>query len=221
MAKWADDFVKFLREYGVEIDIRGGWNSQSGGRGDWYNGQPVGFIEHHFVNSYSSKDGVNMIENGYSGGPRPFVVNTYLEGSGLLRLVSQFPTGHPGMGSRTVLDRVMSGQAPQGDAASVGVGNDLPQTEAEKRYFGMEVQNPGDGTPLSAPQYRVLPFIGAAFCRAVGKNQNCVIQHREHTNRKSDIHPRALNAFTNRDDIGRVLGGTVSGDSWWEEWWAA
>lgn len=206
---WADEFVKYLKEYGVSIDIRSGWKSQSAGRGNWINDVPDGFMEHHFVNPYSSRDGVNMIEKGYSGGPRPYVVNLYLEGDGLLRLVSAYPTGHPGIGSRAVLNRVLNDEAPLGDAAAVGVGNDLTQIEAEKRYFGMEVQNPGDGTPLSGAQYRVMPLIGAAWCRATGHSPNRVIQHREHTDRKPDIHRAALNADKNRADISNVLSNSV------------
>ena len=229
MAAWADRYVNYLRMLAVPFVIRPGWYRQSADRGDWKYGEPIATIDHHFANGYGSTDGVSMIENGYGGGPRPFVVNQYVQDvrndptdDGLLYLISQYPTGHPGKGSATVRDRLLAGLAPRGDAAAMGYPDDLIQSAAELLYFGTEVQNPGDGTPLTDAQKRTLTLADAAFCLATGHGSWCVIQHREHSQRKPDIHPKALDAFKHRADvqavIDRVRGG---GDGWWSSWFPA
>lgn len=218
---WADTYVDLLRQFGVPFVIRPGWGRQSGGRGDWTYGQPVATVDHHFANGYSSPDGVSMIENGYSGGPAPYVVNQYVQDvssdssdDGRLYLISQYPTGHPGKGSREVLRRVMADQAPQGDAAALDLPDDLPQSEAERLYYGTEVQNPGDGTPLTVAQMRTLILADAALMIALGHPAARVIQHREHSRRKPDIHPRALDAFQHRRDVAAAIEAYQGGHRW-------
>lgn len=209
MAAWADRYVQYLTLLGVPFVIRPGWGRQSADRGDWATGQPIGTIDHHFVNPYTSPDGLSMIEGGYSGGPSPFIVNQYLEHirgrAARLCLVSQYPTGHPGRGSRAVADRVRRGLPILGDAAAQGYSNDLPQSEAERLYYGTEVQNPGDGTPLTDEQNSILDRADAAFCLATGLPASAVIQHREHTDRKSDIHPRAMDAHAHRRRVQAIV----------------
>jgi hypothetical protein len=204
---WRDDYIMWLRRFDVDLEIRSGWLKQSAGRGDWIGGEPCGQVNHHFVNSYSSADAglVSMLERGYSGGPSPYIVNEFLGRDGKLFLISSYPTGHPGKGSRAVLNRVMAGLAPQGDAAALGLPNDLPQPEAERRYYGVEVSNPGDGTPLRPGQYETLVARNAALALALGISPNASIQHREHTDRKSDIHPKAVNANELRSDVRKLI----------------
>lgn len=229
MADWADRYVNFLRQLGVPFVIRPGWGKQSNNRGDWAYGQPIATFDHHFANGYGSTDGVSMIEGGYSGGPNPYIVNQYIQDvrndpsdDGRLYLISQYPTGHPGKGSATVRDRLLAGKAPLGDAATQGYPDDLPQSQAERLYYGTEVQNPGDGTPLTAAQKRTLTLADAAFCLATGRDAWCVIQHREHSQRKIDIHRDVLDAFAHRRDVQAVIDRVrVGAQGWWPEWFPA
>jgi hypothetical protein len=211
---WREDYISLLQGFGVDVEIRPGWMQQSAGRGNWQLGQPVGQINHHFVNPYTSADLglVQMIERGYSGGPQPFIVNDFLGRDGKLFLISSYPTGHPGKGSRQVLNRVRLGQAPLGDAAAVGMANDLPQNEAERAYYGVEVSSPGDGTPLRPGQYRTLVARNAALALACRLSANASIQHREHTDRKQDIHRNAVNANQLRADVAALMGGKRPND---------
>lgn len=214
-ANWRDRYLSYLRHFEVPFEVRSGWLKQSAGRGNWIDGAPVGLTQHHFVSSKFPPDSqwVRMLEEGYQGSPAPYVVNEFLgEDAAMLYLISSYPTGHPGRGSRTVLDRILSGKAPLGDAADLGYANDLPQDEAELRYYGIEVDNPGDGTPLTPRQYQILVARNAALCLALNLSSNCVHQHREHTNRKIDINKNALNADTLRNAVStkmRTAGGPI------------
>jgi hypothetical protein len=210
---WREKYVDLLRAFGVDVVIRPGWLKQSAGRGDWTGGKPVGQINHHFGNGAGAPDSdlVAMVENGYVGGPRPFVVNDLLGRDGRLFLVSSFPTGHPGKGSRSVLDRVRRGLAPLGDAGALDLPDDLPQSEAERVYYGVEVSNRGDGSPLRPGQYRTLVARNAALALACGLSADVSIQHREHSRRKPDIHRATVDAVKLRADVAALMrsGGTV------------
>jgi hypothetical protein len=224
MVSFLDDYPTALRDFGVPVSIRSGWRTMNR-RGNWTHGVPVGTLDHHFVINYTSPEmnAITMLENGYSGAPTPPVVGQYL-GTTQLFLICGFPTGHPGTGSRRVLNDVLRDVAPTGDAAARGLPNDLPQGEAEKMYFGTEVHHPGTAVPLRDNQVDWLARADAAFCQVLGYTSARVIQHREHTNRKIDIHRDALNAAAHRSRVAALIGASrppVAEPDWWSKWWAA
>jgi hypothetical protein len=206
---WREDYISLLQGFGVDVEIRPGWMQQSAGRGNWTKGQPVGQINHHFANNAASSDLglVRMLEDGYVGSPKPFVVNDFLGRDGKLFLISSYPTGHPGKGSAQVMNRILASQAPLGDAAAVGMPDDYPQQSAERLLYGVEVSNPGDGTPFRPGQYRALVARNAALAIACRLSSNVSIQHREWTRRKPDINRATCNANQLRADVAALMAG--------------
>jgi hypothetical protein len=209
-----DDYPTALRDFGVPVEVRAGWRKMNH-RGDWSRGAPVATVDHHFVIPYTSPEmnGVNMLENGYSGAPTPPIVNQYL-GTTRMFLICGYPTGHPGTGSRRVLNDLLAGVAASGDAAARGLPNDLPQSEAERLYFGTEVHHPGTAVPVRDNQVDWLARADAAFCQVLGLPAARIIQHREHTNRKIDIHRDAFNAAAHRARVAALIGNPAP-DPWW------
>lgn len=203
-----DDFVTALYDFGIardKVEVRPGYRKVNQ-RGEWTHGKPIAQVDHHFANGINAKDLdlVSMCENGYAGGPAKPVVNNLL-GRGKLYLVCWYPTGHPGKGSRRVLDDIRKGIAPSGDAAARGLPDDLSQDDAENLYAGTEVHNPGDGTPLTDWQMDTLIKSNAAIAQVCGFTAAACIQHREHSARKPDIHRAALNAHTFRSQVAALL----------------
>jgi len=85
-----------------------------------------------------------------------------------------------GIGMASVLARTKAGLAPLGDATHRGATNGNPW------YIDIEVDHPGDGSPIPAAQYAALITVDAAICDHMGWTANRVIGHREWTSRKPD-----------------------------------
>lgn len=211
---WLDDIVPAYRDYGLVVREQGAWKTRTlttsaGIVRTWRYGKPIARVNHHFVINFGTPDmaAVNMIINGYSGGPKPPVVNEYLGQTGIVYLIAGGPTSHPGMGSRTVLNRLLANQAPLGDAGALGYANDLPQSEAEVLYWGVETHHPGTAVAMPDIQYDALVKINAALAEVLGWPAERNMQHREHTGRKQDIHKFAVNAFTLRRQSAALMTG--------------
>lgn len=103
--------------------------------------------------------------------------------SGQVDLVAGGLVYGSGSGSARVLEQVQRNIAPTGTAAERG----LPDTDNGNRWFvNIEVDHPGDGSPIPEPQAASVVAVCAELCRINGWPWQRVIAHKEWTRRKID-----------------------------------
>lgn len=104
-------------------------------------------------------------------------------------MISDGRTRHPGKGSSAVLTDIRQGRPVAGDARDLGRRSD---TDGYRWFWGIEVMNPGDGTPFTQPQLEATYRLSAGLCILHGWDPAVnVLHHREWTSRKIDMHPAA------------------------------
>ncbi len=110
-----------------------------------------------------------------------------------LVLVCAGLANHFGKGSRTALALASNGQVSLDtpDAVDAQYPDDLDDTApGNATMIGHEVENLGDGQPLTEQQLRALPRIAAAECRLFGWSVGHHMHHRQYTRRKPDMQWR-------------------------------
>jgi hypothetical protein len=192
LQKWYD-WTRLLRSWGYKVVEMPGCYGKNNGL-DWDNGfGPEASLDHHFGSSLNPSqayiDGlVNMLKDGYATGGGGFlpgpVVNRFVDMNGVIYLIATGPANHAGQGASSVLNRIRTGKAPLGSAASVGAVDDGVKNH---NYVGTETQHPGDGTPYPDALINSLVAVNAADCMTWGFSHNAVIQHFESTSRKVDM----------------------------------
>ena len=85
-----------------------------------------------------------------------------------------------GIGMASVLDRTKAGLAPTGRATETGSTNGNPW------YINIEVDHPGDGTPIPQAQYDALIVTITAICQHQRWGTAKIIAHSDWTSRKLD-----------------------------------
>lgn len=185
---WKDDVVSNLRRLWPDVIETSGWRDRGNGA-TWAHGKPVATMNHHLVVPSTQRYepiSVDMSINGYTGLSGP-IDNTMIASDGTIYLIAGEPANHPGKGRRDVLERLLRGLAPLGNAADVyGSGSDDYGT-ATQFYFGAEMQHPGDSSSWPDVQIRAVYAWNAAVLLAVGRPAESAIHHREHSWRKIDM----------------------------------
>ena len=143
---------------------------------------PVGVVVHHTAGT----DSLNICRFGRSDLPGP-LCNVLIDRHGTCWVVTDGKANDSGSGSTVVLNRVKKDRAPLGDAAKVGLRDDI---SGNPWFYDIEVENLGNGQKYTRPQLKALVKVAAAFCWQGGWSHNRVIHHREWTGRKIDMSYR-------------------------------
>lgn len=168
------DFPDYLRSVGLNVVAIPGWETrQSSSKGF----APVGVMLHHTAGRNSLQ---YLIDRA--------LVQFHISKSGVVSLISNGRTGHTGVGSGVVLRETQNGVAPSADA---GVRKLTDDTYGYKFYYGIEVENLGDGSdPYPKVQLEATLLLTAALCELKGWPAEVAIHHREWTKRKIDMSIR-------------------------------
>jgi len=185
-----------LKAEGLRINEVAGWRRNTR-PGDF---NPVGVMNHHTA---GHNDLLTVIR-GRPGLNGP-LANFYVARDGLVTVIAAGRCNHAGAGSGKVLERTRRSLAPQGDATAFGLADD---TTGNGHYFGIEVENLGDGRdPYPDVQIDALVKVNAAICRHEKWSATRVIHHREWTKRKVDMSFRG----DLRGKVARYLAGGEEG----------
>lgn len=157
-------------------------------------GPLAGIIVHITVGAKTGDaPSLRVIQDGRSDVPGP-LSQLLLGRSGLYYVTADGRANHAGKGSGRALTAVR---------AHDGGGRPGPDDTDGNRYFiGIEVENAAGGQAFPPAQYEALVLGLAALCRAHGWTAGHVIGHKEWTRRKVDP---PLNMDTLRADVTRAL----------------
>lgn len=163
-------------ELGTPVWQPNGWEDVRG-NGTW---TPIGIMVHHTAMSVPLSVSAAQINNRFGGPLCNFIVRSHV------RQVDCISGGYAydsGIGSRQVRDEVARGTAPIGTAAERGLADDI---NGNPFYVDIEVDHPGDGSPLPQEAQDGLLDLLVALCRDTGWSASRIIGHKEHTRRKVD-----------------------------------
>ena len=104
-------------------------------------------------------------------------------------MISNGRTRHPGEGSSAVLSDIRREVPVAGNARDLGRRDD---TGGYQWFWGIEVMNPGDGSPFTQVQLEATYRLAAGLCILHDWDPLVhVVHHRQWTSRKIDMHPAA------------------------------
>jgi hypothetical protein len=171
----ADRLLAALKAEGVKVAEHSGWRTRNRNhKGAW--GPVNGITIHHTAGSNS----LALCVNGTAALPGP-LCHTHLAKNALATLVGYGRANHGGTFAQNAHDAVVGESAvhPRPDAAE--------PVDANARYYGIEIENLGDGRDVyPGVQYDAAVRWAAALCRAHGWSAQSVIGHKEGTRRKID-----------------------------------
>jgi hypothetical protein len=147
--------------------------------GDWRTGAPVGVIVHHTAPPVPYPL-ANLA--GLTSGNVKCNLNIKTDGT-VYAVCGGRPNYANGAGSGVVLAETRAGKAPTGPARARNLTDD---TNGNLWYVAIEVDHPGDGSPLPVVQEMALVATLAALCTRLGFPPEAVIGHLEWTRRKID-----------------------------------
>lgn len=191
----ARDIVAGLKDYGLKVRERAGWET----RGTGYRFEPIGQAWHHDAISEAMSDAnaEAMLANGRPDLRGP-LCNGAVDSDATVVLIAYGNANHAGWNERDVIDRLRAGKAPLGDACldpdgDTVVGNPL--------LWGWECRNTGIHGDVWE-QLDAMERAGAAMCDVNGWPSAANAAHRELTARKPD--PVDIHMPTFRADIQRI-----------------
>lgn len=171
----ADQFVKALKNEGVNVQEYAGWRTHNRNhKGSW--GGVNGVVIHHTAGSNS----LNFVYNGNSSLPGP-LCHTHLAKNGTATMVGNGRANHAGTFAQNAHDAVIAEKSvhPRPSASEPVDGN--------AHYYGIEIENLGNGKDYyPQEQYDTAVKWAAAICRFHGWTAQSVIGHKEGTTRKID-----------------------------------
>jgi hypothetical protein len=174
------EYVTILRGAGLTVSAVPGWRT-NGHDGEF---TAQGGMWHHTT----VFNDLETLVRGRSDLPGP-IANLYLRRDGSFTVVSGGVAWHAGPGTLAVLENLRKGIAPQGDAAALGLKDDVKI--ANHFLIGIECEGGvDDADDFTAVQLESLVRGSAALSRALGLTANNWIHHREWTNRKPDMGHR-------------------------------
>ncbi|MBW1603036.1 N-acetylmuramoyl-L-alanine amidase [Streptomyces sp. JJ66] len=172
----ASSLLTALRREGCTVVQVGNWRTHNRNhRGPW--GPVNGVMIHHTVTSGSRRT-VELCRNGYPGLPGP-LCHGVITKDGRVHLIGHGRTNHAGLGDDDVLRAVIAERrTPPPNERN---------TDGNRRFYGFECENLGDGRdPWPAAQLEAIERVAAAVCRRHRWNEWSVIGHREWTHHKID-----------------------------------
>lgn len=138
--------------------------------GKW--GPVHGVMIHHTVTGPNVAETVALCYNGHATLPGP-LCHAVGGKDGVTYLVGHGRANHAGKGDGDVLGAVV-------DEAAVLPPDNEADTDGNQYFYGIEIQNRGDGQdPYPAAQYEAAVRYAAALCRAHGWSARSVIGHSE------------------------------------------
>jgi len=135
-----------------------------------------GIVIHHTA----GRDSLALCYNGTSSLPGP-LCHTHLSKAGTASMLSAGRANHGGTFAQNAHDAVVAESSvhPYPDSSE--------PVDANDRYYGLEVENRGDGQDVYPwVQYVKAVKWATGLCRAHGWSENSVIGHKEGTRRKID-----------------------------------
>ena len=172
------NLLEFLQLAGVNaVGVPGWQDRRSSDKGF----EPVGYMNHHTAGTNSLKYVTDRA-----------LVQFHTAKNGVVSVVSQGRTGHPGKGSNLVLQEVREARAQGPDAYPRRLKDDA---YGYRWFWGNEVENKGDGTdPYPDAQVESLMMLAAAIFVLQGwqNEPGRMVDHREWTRRKIDMNLRTI-----------------------------
>lgn len=174
----ADQFVAALKAEGLDVRFPyADWRTH--GR-DAATGKPFGPVNGVVIHHTAGSNSLVVVRNGTGDLPGP-LCHSHLPKTGRVNMISVHRANHAGTFAQNAHDAVVAESSvhPSPDAAEPVDGND--------KYYGLEVENLGDGTdPYPWDQYVAAVKWATAICRFHDWSENSVIGHKEGTRRKID-----------------------------------
>ena len=141
---------------------------------------PVGIMCHHTA---VAGPGLASCKRGRPDLPGP-LCQININRQGVVNVVTDGRANHAGSGSSVVLRDVKANIAPIADARKRRLTDD---TDGNRWFIGVEVDNDGVGEPYSPEVQAALINVCVALCQHFGWSAERVIHHREWTSRKIDM----------------------------------
>ncbi|MFF9479737.1 peptidoglycan-binding protein [Streptomyces sp. NPDC014733] len=188
-----------LRAEGLVVhEVRDWRRHHRNTKGGW--GPVNGVVVHHTATEGTDAS-VNLCYDGRPDLPGP-LCHGVIDKAGEVHLVGNGRANHAGLGDRNVLQAVIEEEAlPRPH---------LSDTDGNRRFYGFECINLGDGEdPWPTAQLLAVEKAAAALCRAHGWGARSVIGHKEWQREKID--PLGFSMDTLRDRIGTRLSGAPEG----------
>ena len=170
--EWQTYLADVLADAGVVVIEEPGWKARTQSTRNPY--APIGVLNHH------------------TAPPNPWKVewlykkcNLYIPPNGNVHVVSGGYQYDSGPGSPLVLAEVQAGTHPGGRAKDRGILKE-PDVSGNPYFIDIEVDHPGDGSPLNAAQFDALILADAAILLHNGWGVQQLLGHSEWTPRKID-----------------------------------
>lgn len=168
-----------LRAEGATVAEYDNWQTRSAPTRRTYS--PVGIMIHHTAPPVPFPlDNLAGIRAGRVDAPK---CQINVKPDGTVWILAAGYAYAAGMGSSVVLDEVRRNIAPAGDAAARSLDND---TNGNPWFVNIEVDHPGDGSPVPAGQLAAAVAAATAVARHQHWSTHTIIGHREWTSRKID-----------------------------------
>lgn len=166
-----DQMMKALQEEGLRpVPVRDWKTHNRNHKGPF--GPVHGVMIHHTVTGPDVAATVRLCYDGHLGLPGP-LCHAVGGKDGKIYLVGHGRANHAGHGDPDVLSAVIA-------EAAVRPPDNEATTDGNRYFYGIEIQNRGDGKdPYPEAQYDAAVRYAAALCRAHGWSQNSVIGHKE------------------------------------------
>jgi len=169
---WQNYLADVLNDAGLVVIEEPGWKARTQPTRNVYS--PIGILNHHTAppNPYP-------VERLYSK------CNLFIARNGNVHVVSGGYQYDSGKGSPKVLAEVVNGSFPGGRAVDRGIQRD-PYVSGNPYFIDIEVDHPGDGSPLPAVQFDALVLSDAAILLHKNWGVQQLLGHSEWTPRKID-----------------------------------
>ncbi|WP_406309671.1 N-acetylmuramoyl-L-alanine amidase [Streptomyces sp. NBC_00623] len=165
----ASAFLEALRNEGLTVVQVGDWRTHNRNhKGPW--GPVNGVMIHHTVTSGTAAT-VRICRDGYPELPGP-LCHGVIAKDGRIHLVGYGRTDHAGLGDDDVLRAVVAEKRLPPDNEA--------NTDGNRRFYGFECENLGDGKdPWPDAQLEAVEKAAAAVCRHHGWTSRSVVGHKE------------------------------------------